>query len=162
MGESVLVVLVTLLGASPLMPPSLAPELTPPPINRGSTSAFRLRVDLGGLLGASWFVPQSRERIEAMVLSAGASFRGEHAFDVDGLLLAAPAVGPLMLAAREGPLSLEDRALLISSGLLQLVGLSVGATALASGESLASRGRVLSFSPIAGGRLGLSMRLSGF
>ena len=47
-----LVVLVTLLGASPLVPPSLAPELSPPPITRGSTSAFRLRVDLGGLLGA--------------------------------------------------------------------------------------------------------------
>lgn len=77
-------------------------------------------------------------------------------------LLATPAVGPLLLAAREGPWRVEDRALLISSGLLQLIGLWVGVTSLASGERAAAHGKVLSFSPIAGGRLGLSVKLTGF
>ena len=157
-----LVVLVALLGATPLGPTSFPPELAPPPNDRGSLPALRVRIDLGGLLGASWFVPQGRERIEAALANAGASLRGEHAFDVDGMLLATPAVGPLLLAAREGPWSVEDRALLISSGLLQLIGLWVGVTSLASGESAAAHGKVLSFSPIAGGRLGLSVKLTGF
>lgn len=154
------VVLATVLSALPAV--SFAPEVAPPPNVRVAAGGFQVRLDLAGLVGASWFVPQGRARIEAVLLNARGSLRGEHPLDFDGVLLAAPGVGPLLLAAREGPLGAEERALLIASGALQLVGLSLGATALASGEGLAPRGPVLSFSPIAGGRLGLSLRLTGF
>jgi len=154
------VVLATVLSALPAV--SFPPEVAPPPNVREAPAVFQVRLDLAGLVGASWFVPQGRARIEAVVFNARSSLRGERSLDLDGVLLAMPGVGPLLLAAREGPLGAEERALLIASGALQLFGLALGGTALASGEGLAPRGPVLSFSPIAGGRLGLSLRLSGF
>ncbi len=156
------IVLATLLSAAPLAAASFPPEVVPARTQRVPAAAFRVRLDVGGLLGASWFVPQGRARIEAALANAGGSLRGESTFDSQGFFLATPGVGPLLLATREGPLGSEERALLIASGALQFLGMTLGASALASGESALPKGPVLSFSPIAGGRLGFAMRLSGF
>lgn len=108
-----LLALVTVLASTPSMPLERA--------------TVRTQLDVGGMLGATWYVPQSRVHLEAALTQARGLLRGE---DLDGLTLAysAPLVGAL-LVARDTE-DLLDRALLITSGLLQGVGLGVGAARL--------------------------------
>lgn len=142
-----LLALVTVLASTP-----------PMPLERATV---RTQLDVGGMLGATWYVPQSRVHLEAALTQARGLLRGE---DLDGLTLAysAPLVGAF-LVARDTE-DLLDRALLITSGLLQGVGLGVGAARLFADDErgVVETGPVVSFSPIAAGRLGLSVRITGF
>lgn len=145
----------------PLMPREEKPSLT---VTRTTRSALETKLDVGGLLGASWYVAPGRSQIEAAWLNAKGSLFGAAPLDGEALLLAAPVIGPWMVAHRDPQLDLGDRALLVTSGALQLLGLSVSAWRLANDEGgvAAESGPTLSLSPIAGGRLGLSVRLTGF
>lgn len=132
---------------------------TPPTLER---TTLRTQLDVGGMLGATWYVPQSRAHLEAVLTQAKGLFTGTSELEARTLAFAAPLVGPL-LVARETEDAL-DRALLLTSGLLQGVGLGVGAARFFRDEEphIVETGPVVSFSPIAAGRLGLSLRITGF
>lgn len=154
------------LAASPFEGLQPVPAAPPAAVKRESRRALETKLDLGGLLGASWYVAPARTQIQAAWENAKGSLLGDGALDGQALLLATPVVGPWMVAQRDGSLDGADRALLVTSGALQLLGLSVGAWRLAQEDgpavSSSERGPVLSVSPIAGGRLGLSVQLTGF
>ncbi len=141
------VVLATLLAASPMA--------DQPPASTVRTGMLRARVDLLGLITSSWYVPQSRTNIEAALHSLR-----KDTLDGQGVLLATPVFGPWMTAGSDS-LSGSERALLYTTGLLQLVGLSLGAMHLFETPAPATTGPVLSVSPIAAGRVGLSIRITG-
>lgn len=145
-----------------LEPGPSAPRVS---VKREARRALETKLDLGGLLSASWYVAPARSQIQAAWETTKGSLLGAGQLDGQALLLATPVVGPWMVAQRDGSLDGADRALLLTSGALQLLGLSVGAWRLAQepgpGVSSADCGPVLSVSPIAGGRLGLSVQLTG-
>ncbi|MDP2269512.1 MAG: hypothetical protein Q8K32_02200 [Archangium sp.] len=142
-------VLATLLAASPMT--GKPPEATV------RTGVLRARVDFVGLITSSWYVPQSRINIEAALHSLS-----RDTLSGEGVLLAAPVFGPWMTAGQSGPLTGGDRALLYTTGILQLVGLSLGAMHLFEKPGPRTTGPVLSVSPISAGRIGLSVRIVGF
>lgn len=155
--------LLTMLSAAPLAAVTLTAPVAAPVSPRVAQGGLRARLDLGGLLAASWYVAPSRSRIDAALDNAKGSLRGHAIFDGNALLLATPVVGPWVLAGQQRSLDGGDRALLVTSGVLQLVGLSLGALWLASDDDgPKAEGPVLTVSPIAGGRLGLSVKLTGF
>lgn len=150
-------VLATLLSAAPLETASL------PVAGEGPRRpALQVRLDFAGFVASSWFVPESRSQIEAALENARGSLLGEESLDGRGLLRVAPVIGPWLIASRD-PVSHSDRAFLVTAGLLQLVGLWVGALQLSSpGLGLAQHeGPVLSISPLVGGSLGLSLKIRG-
>ncbi len=139
--------LATLLASSPVTP---APRAT-----------LRAQLDVTGLVGASWYVPAGRARIESAWDSMRGALFGPGSLDGLALAYALPVMGPFLAAQHVD--GWQDRALLATSGVLQLIGLTVGARRWLSDEPAArDAGPVLSVSPIAGGRLGLSVRLTGF
>jgi len=130
-----------------------------PPVQR---TTLRARLDVGGMLIASWYVPQARVHLENVLQRARGLMTG--ARELDGLVLAyaTPVVGPWLVARDTvDPL---DRIMLVASGLLQTMGLGLGAVQLFSdGEAgVVETGPVVVLSPIAGGRLGLSLCVTGF
>lgn len=159
--------LVLALVISSLPAPAQAVEVPPvevPRIKQTRSARLVSRLDLGGLLGASWFVPSARQQMEATLWSARDALRGEARFEVQRLVVGVPVVGPWVLAS-DPTLGGFDRGLLITSGVLQLVGFSVGLARLVETEAstpTAASGPVLTFSPISAGRLGLSVKLAGF
>ena len=140
--------LATLLAASPMT--------GRPPKPTVRTGVLRARVDFVGLITSSWYVPQSRAHIEAALHSLGRDKLGG-----EGVMLAAPVLGPWMTAGQAGTLTGGDRALLYTTGVLQLAGLSLGAMRLLEKPGPLTTGPVLSVSPIAAGRIGLSIRITG-
>lgn len=163
-----LLLVASLLAASPFpaMPSALTPREQPAPsVSQQPPRALQAKLDVGGLLGASWYVAPGRSQIEAAWVNAKGSLFGTSPLDGEALLLAAPVIGPWMVAHRDGQLDLGDRAMLLTSGALQLLGVSVSVWRLAMEEGGGvgtEAGPVLSLSPIAGGRLGVSVRLTGF
>jgi hypothetical protein len=123
---------------------------------------FRARLDVGGLIGASWYVGPSRQHIEAAWENAKYSLLTNGSLDRQTMLYATPVVGPWMLS-RLDTFDSSDRILLFTTGALQLLGLSVSAYRFGT-EELGKKyeGLELSISPIAGGRLGFGIRLTGF
>ncbi len=120
------------------------------------------QIDAGGLISSSWYVPQTRTRIDAALDNARISLRGEAVLDGEGLVLAMPVMGPWLLAGENG-IGGGDRALLIATGLMQLAGLTVGILQLTGADTAGSaQAPVLSFSPIVGDQLGLSVKLGNF
>lgn len=127
-----------------------------------STSGLRARLDVGGMMAASWYVPASRAHMEAALRTVRGSLFHNELLDVRELIWGAPVLGPWLLAG-QASLADDDRVLLFATGMLQAVGLSVSAIRLVTEESEApSSAPTLSVSPIAGGRLGLSLKLTGF
>lgn len=128
-----------------------------------ATPSLTVQLDLGGLLGAAWYVPSGRANLEAARdLGLGVLLSGQR-LDSEVLLLAAPVVGPWVQASRSATAG-DDAALLLATGALQALGLAVGAVRMADdgGDAAGPTGPVVSVSPIAGGRLGLTVRITGF
>lgn len=149
--------LATLLGAAPALKDDTSP--TPP----ARTVALRTRIDFGGLIISYWYVPESRVNIEAALDNARGSLLGSEILDGHALLKAVPVAGPWTAALQEGSMAIEERALLCVTGVLQLAGLWLGARQLFDpAEGAKPRGPVLSLSPIAAGRLGISVKLVGY
>jgi|GEM_PF-5420031 hypothetical protein len=125
------------------------------PVTRTSV---RAELDVGGLVGASWYVPAGRERIEAARLA----FFSDAPAELSTYAYALPVVGPMMTTRLidDG----VDRALLITTSLLQTLGLTMGAAWLFQDRdsNVIEAGPLISISPIAAGRLGLSLRVTGF
>jgi hypothetical protein len=136
----------------------LATVLASTPVTR---TTVRAELDVGGLVGAAWYVPASRERMQvALEHTKGVAFGDEHLESLK-LAYALPMIGPWMTS----PLADDriDSALLITTGILQTLGVGLAAAELFKTEdSVVEAGPLISFSPIAGGRLGLSVRVTGF
>lgn len=144
----------------------LATLLTAAPAMReqpAQTVTLQTRVDFGGMIISYWYVPETRAHIEAALDNAKGTFLGTEILDGHALMKAVPVLGPWASAMKEEAMAIEDRALLCVTGLLQLVGLSVGAMQLFEPASAKKpKGPVLSVSPIAFGHLGLSVKLVGY
>jgi hypothetical protein len=124
------------------------------------TTAVRVDVDLGGLLGAPWYVPAGRDQLEAAWALTHEALRGRRVLEVERLSMALPVVGP-WLTGKHGD-SPAERLSLLTAGVLQAVGLAVGVERWLREPVSEDEGLVLRFSPIAAGQLGLTVRLSGF
>ncbi len=150
-GDCMVLLLATLLAASPMTGTA--------PVARTS---LRAKVSMGSLLGAAWYVPAGRERIETAWQMTRGAMVGDTHFDFLALAYAMPVVGPFLSTAQSG--DMFSRAALITSGLLQTLGLVVGIARLAGSDEagIVETGPVISFSPIAAGHLGLSVELAGF
>jgi hypothetical protein len=141
----------------------LATVLASAPVEAPRTAPLRAKLDVAGMIASTWYVPESRAHIEAALDNARGTFLGESTLNGEGLLMVLPVIGPWTAALQDDvPLAFGDRALLYTAGLLQLVGISLGAMQLFEGEGLVAKGPVLSVSPIAGGQLGVSVRITGF
>lgn len=130
-----------------------------PPAQR---MTVRAQVDVGDMLVASWYVPASRLHLEMAIQKARGLLAGSRELDGRTLAYAAPIVGP-WLATRD-PMGPFDRLMLLTSGVLQSIGLGVAAARLFSEPEtgVVETGPVVVFSPIAWGSLGLSVRITGF
>lgn len=108
-------------------------------------------------MGSGWYVPQTRRQ---MMLALD-SLRGTEALRFDPVLNSTPVVGAWVMAANARG---YDQAMLITSGALQLMGVLVGLKRLLLDEHGFERpvGPQLTISPIVGGQLGLSVRLTNF
>lgn len=145
--------LATVLSAAPLG----AKVHSAPP----ARMTLQLRVDFGGMLMSSWYVPQTRTHIDAAIGNARGMLRGDEVLDGNSVLLAMPVVGPWMLAGHSP--NNGELAMLVGTGVLQLAGLAMATLSLtAAPEARPSGGPVLSFSPIAAGHLGFSVKLANF
>ncbi len=125
-----------------------------------TASVVHVELDLGGLLGATWYVPAGRARLDAAWAAGHDALLHHRPLDVAALAPTIPLVGAWFLARPDEP-PLE-RAALVAAGLLQGVGLMVGLLRLGSAPRPEAEGLVLRFSPIAAGQLGLSVRVVGF
>lgn len=150
--------LVTLLSAAPV---HAGGHVTQRP---AQSVELRTQVDWFGMVSSYWYVPQSRVHIEALLDNARGTLRGDADLNGQGLLRATPVVGPWMTAAsRDLSLTDSDRLLLCASGMMQLIGLTLGTmSVLQPMDELDAKGPVLRISPIAGGQLGVSVRIVGF
>jgi hypothetical protein len=149
--------LVTILSAAPVT------SDTPPSTGPARTVTLRTKVDFGGMILSYWYVPSTRARIEAAIDNAMGSLRGDDFLDGGALFQAMPVVGPWAAAMKEGPMTVNERALLCATGVLQLVGLTLGVKRLFEPIELTRpKGPVLSISPIASGQLGISVRIVGY
>jgi len=129
-----------------------------PPLRR---TTVRAQLDVGDMLVASWYVPLGRARIESALLETRALLAGSRVLDGRVFAQAAPIVGP-WLATREAVDPL-DRLMLVTSGIVQTIGLGLGAARLFSETEagVVETGPLVVFSPIAWGTLGFSVRVTG-
>jgi hypothetical protein len=129
-----------------------------PPLQR---TTVRAQLDVGDMLVASWYVPLGRARIEGALLQTRALLAGSRELNGQAFAQAAPIVGP-WLATREAVDPL-DRLMLVTSGILQTIGLGLGAARLFSETEagVVETGPLVVFSPIAWGTLGFSVRVTG-
>ncbi|MFT3709107.1 MAG: hypothetical protein QM817_15790 [Archangium sp.] len=127
-----------------------------------SHTELRMRLDVGGLVGASWYVPQTRRSLLLALDNAKGSFFGPETIQLSTTVNAVPIVGPLlMLNGAAG----EDRAMLITTAALQLLGTTVALKRLVLETGVNDKphsGPELTFSPIVAGQLGFAVRLTGF
>lgn len=121
---------------------------------------FRMRLDVGGLVGAGWYVPQTRR---SMLLALESVVADDRSLTLSTAFDAMPIVGPLMMlrANTAG----EDRAMLITTAALQLLGTTVALKRLfleSGSNSPPANEPQITFSPIVNGQLGIAVRVTGF
>lgn len=123
-------------------------------------SGVRTQLDVGAMMGATWFVSTGRAQLTSAMEVTRKSFFETWQMDPNLVAQATPVVGPCVMAA--GTADAVERALLLASGGLQAMGLSVQMLRLMSPDDarIAEEGPMLKISPIAAGHLGLSVRLS--
>ncbi|MBK7857423.1 MAG: hypothetical protein IPJ65_02120 [Archangiaceae bacterium] len=127
------------------------------------------RLSVGSFLGSVWAAPSFRQNVEAFKTEQLSWLENHNSvLDSPYLIYAAPVFGPWMTLIRGGQQARDDLWLLVTSGVLQGVGItalayrlfSQGSTGTANGS--ADEGLVLDLSPYVAGRLGISVSLSGF
>lgn len=125
------------------------------------TVSLSARLDVGALVGSGWYVPQTREQMMLALNGARDSLLGTQVMRFDPVLNSTPVVGAWVMATSARG---YDQAMLITSGALQLMGVLVSLKRLLLEENGFAKpvGPQLSFSPIVGGQLGISVRLTNF
>jgi hypothetical protein len=139
---------------------------------RRATPKLTWRLSVGSFLGSVWAAPSFREKVEAFK-DEQLNWLENHnsVFDSQYLIYATPVLGPWLTLIRGGQQARDDMWMLITSGVLQGVGITalayrmfsqkVAPVAGATTTAPADEGLVLDFSPYVAGRLGLSVTLSG-
>lgn len=123
--------------------------------------SFDAKLDVGGLVGAAWYVPQAREQMMVALYNARGTFLlGNEQLQLNPMLNATPVVGAWLMAADARG---YDQAMLITTGALQLLGTAVALKRwLLDEPAVAPTGMQLTISPIVAGQFGLGMRLTNF
>jgi hypothetical protein len=141
--------------------PSDAPKHTARP-----KVSFTLSV--GSFIGSVWAAQSYRDTIDRFRTEAADDLLVNHGsvFDSHYLMYATPVLGPWMTLARGGQQARDDMWMLVTSGVLQGIGLSVLTYRLFNLPHAASEkheeGLELSFAPYVSGRLGVAVTLTGF
>lgn len=134
------------------------------------------RLSIGSFLGSVWAAPSFRANVERLQVEQLSGPLGQTSvFDSQYLIYAAPVLGPWLTASRAGEQAHDDMWMLVTSGLLQGVGITTlayraltnrsapGPAVAAPGEPRDDRTQlVLDISPYVAGRLGLSIMLTGW
>lgn len=127
------------------------------------------RLSVGSFLGSVWAAPSYRANVERLKdEQLGAPIGQQSVFDSQYLVYGAPVLGPWLTLIRGGQQAREDMWMLITSGILQGVGITtIAYRALTHGvappaDAKAPQGLVLDVSPYVAGRLGLSLTLTGW
>ena len=144
---------------------------------RRSSPKLVWRLSVGSFLGSVWAAPSFRRNVEAFQSEQLSGPMGQTSvFDSQYLVYAAPVLGPWLTLIRGGQQAREDMWMLITSGILQGVGITTVAyraltqrpaplrAASASKDASARDDQqlVLDISPYVAGRLGLSVTLTGW
>lgn len=137
---------------------ALATALASSPTQTVTLSA---QLDVSGMLASGWYVPQTHEQMMLALNGARDSLLGTQLMRFDPVLNSTPVVGAWVMAADARG---YDQAMLITSGALQLMGMLVGLKRLLFDDAAFAKpvGPQLTVSPIVGGQLGLSVRLTNF
>jgi hypothetical protein len=107
-------------------------------------------------------VPQTRRSLLLAIDNAKGTFLGDENVSFSTAANAVPIVGPLLML---GDAAGEDRAMLITTAALQMLGTGVALKRLlleSGADAAAPTGPELTFSPIVAGQLGFAVRLTGF
>jgi len=137
---------------------------------------FSWRLSAGGFLGSVWAAPSYRDKVERFKTEQMEDWRnGVQVFDSAYLVYGTPVLGPWLTLIRGGQQAREDMWMLITSGILQGVGITTLAyRALTPGSPppppavskehgrAQDEGLMLDISPYVAGRLGLSLTLTGW
>ncbi len=137
---------------------------------------FSWRLSAGGFLGSVWAAPSFRDNVEKLKTEQLDTWRnGVQVFDSAYLVYATPVLGPWLTLIRGGQQARDDMWMLITSGVLQGVGITTLAYRAFAQRSVPpppavsrdyakpqSEGLVLDISPYVAGRLGLSLTLTGW
>lgn len=139
--------LLLVLAAAPAQTPKLEPKL-----------------DVGGMVGAAWYVPQTKQQMMFALNNARGSFFGNEPLEFDAMVNSMPVVGPWMMATDVRGF---DQAMLVTTGAIQLLGTAVALKRLIleeeSGELGAKPvGPQITISPIVAGQLGVGLRITNF
>ena len=142
--------------------------LTAAPVDapRPSGPGFSWRLSVGSFIGSAWAAPSFRQNVERLQTEQLSTWRnGVQVFDSPYLVYAAPVLGPWLTLIRGGEQARDDMWMLISSGVLQGVGITALAYRMFGGgtsKDAQPEGLVLDISPYVAGRLGLSLTLTGW
>jgi hypothetical protein len=141
---------------------------TPIDAPRRISPGFSWRLSVGSFLGSVWAAPSFRDKVEKLKAEQLEDLQTHGSvFDSQYLVYAAPVLGPWLTLIRGGQQAREDMWMLITSGVLQGIGITTLAyRALTPGTapppSASSEGVVLDISPYVAGRLGLALTLTGW
>lgn len=147
--------------------PEVRPAATAP---KGPRVSLTLSLDAGGFFSSPWYVGAFRLQLERLKLRGLGYVNGvSRAPEAEELALSYPVVGPWLLLAKGGDQARSDAALLGIAGALQGIGLIAltgrwvkSLTASGPPAPVAAQHLELSFAPVAAGRLGLSVTLTGW
>lgn len=127
------------------------------------------KLSIGSFLGSVWAAPAFREVVNAFKEEQILGLESHNSvFDSQYLIYAAPVLGPWMTLARGGQQAQQDMWLLITTGVLQGIGLSTLTYRMLTRRNAPAQqapheaGLVLDISPYVAGRLGLSISLTGW
>jgi hypothetical protein len=146
-GECMVIALLTVLAAAPMQ-----------------TQTIEARLDVGGMVGAAWYVPQTKQQMMFALNNARGSFFGNEPLAFDAMVNSMPVVGPWMMASDVNGF---DRAMLVTTGAIQLLGTAVALKRLILDESTGEFGAKpvgpqITISPIVAGQLGIGLRITNF
>jgi hypothetical protein len=137
---------------------------------RRSGTKLTWRLSVGSFLGSVWAAPSFRRNVEAFK-DEQMDWMEDHGsvFDSSYLVYAAPVLGPWLTLIRGGTQAREDMWMLITSGVLQGIGITTltyraltQRSAPVSKDASHDDGLVLDISPYVAGRLGISLTLTGW
>lgn len=145
---------------------------TPIDAPRRVSPGFTWRLSIGSFLGSVWAAPSFRDKVDLFKSEQISGLKTGDAvgsvFDSQYLVYAAPVLGPWLTLIRGGTQAREDMWMLISSGILQGVGITALTYRALTNRvapvqpTSAPEGIVLDISPYVAGRLGISLTLTGW
>lgn len=136
------------------------PVARPEPVRPRAKVTFKLSA--GSFIGSVWASPSYRSNLDRLTTD---TLAGESPFDSKYLVYSTPVLGPWVTVARGGYQQNNDMLLLVTSGMLQAIGISALTYELVSHANGTAKsedeGVQLSISPYVVGRLGIALTITG-